>query len=283
MTQSRSPPDRPADLVYEDLSRLNNELVTLQRRLSQRNADLVAFNAELESRVTERTRHLEQSNEELETLAYAMAHDLRAPARHVEAFAGLLEDSSCDLPPREREWLRMMCASARRQSALIEDILGYLRLGSSHFLRERIDMELEVRDVAGELMRKQPRKDVEWSIGELAPASGDRALVRAILRNLLANALKFSAGASPPRLQVRSRSERGEVVYSVCDNGVGFDPARVAKMFRPFERFHCEAQFPGLGIGLAIVKRLVTRHDGRAWAESAPARGATFHFTLASR
>ena len=234
----------------------------------------------LEARVGERTRHLAQANEELETLAYAMAHDLRGPARHVEAFASLLEGSAVPLPAREREWLGHMRRAAARQSALIDDILDYLRLGSARLVREDVDMAEEVGEVIDELRVEPAGARVAWGVGPLPPASADRSLVRAILRNLLGNAVKFSSRARAPAIEVGARTDSAGTVYCVRDNGVGFDAARTGMMFKPFERFHDEADFSGLGIGLAIVKRLVSRHEGLVWAESAPGEGAAFFFTL---
>jgi light-regulated signal transduction histidine kinase (bacteriophytochrome) len=274
-------PDRPDDAVYADLSRLNSELVTLQRDLSQRNAQLTALTLELEERVAERTRHLAEANEELETLAYAMAHDLRAPARHVDGLAALLEEASSErLAAREREWLALMRRAASRQSALIEDILGYLRLGSARLVRQPIDMAEKVSRVIDELGLQPAAARVEWQVQALPPASGDPALVTAILRNLLDNAVKFSARSAAPAITIGADATSTPVAYFVRDNGVGFDPARARQMFKPFERLHAETQFSGLGIGLAIVKRLVSRHGGRVWAHSQPGDGATFHFTL---
>lgn len=273
-------PESAALAPIADLSRLNSELVALQRDLSQRNAQLTALTLELEERVAERTRHLAQANEELETLAYAMAHDLRAPARHVDGLAALLEASAARLDEREREWLALMRRAASRQSALIEDILGYLRLGSARLVRQPIDMTEKADRVIDELGVKPAAARVTWEVQALPPASGDPTLVDAILRNLLDNALKFSAGSAAPAITIGADTTSSPVAYFVRDNGVGFDPTRARQMFKPFERLHAEARFSGLGIGLAIVKRLVARHGGRVWAHSQPGDGATFHFTL---
>lgn len=273
--------DRPEDPLYAELSRVNSELVNVQRELAQRNAALEQLAATLDLRVAERTEQLQQSNSELETLAYAMAHDLRAPARHVDAFASLLENSgAAGLQPREREWLAMMRAAAQRQCALIDDILGYLRLGSAEMSRERIDMHAEVARIIAEVRDEHPGARIEWKVGNLPPAFADRALVHTILRNLIDNAVKFTSRQSAAAIEIGVQSHGGELAFFVSDDGAGFDPQRAARMFKPFERLHSPADYPGLGIGLAIVKRLVTRHDGRLWAESAPRKGATFHFTL---
>jgi len=269
---------RHDEKLYEEMSQLNNELVNLQRGLAQRNAELANLTRELDLRVARRTHELQTANEELETLAYAMAHELRSPCRHVDAFGELLENSTAVvLPPRERGWVAVMRASARRQSAMVEAFLLYLRLGSATLRRECVSMDAEAELAVAQVEKHAP---IEWTIGPLPPAFCDRALVREILRQLVGNAAKFSGAQPHTSIEIGATREAGQVVYFVRDNGAGFDPERAGNMFRPFERMHTQAEYPGLGIGLAIVKRLVARHDGQVWAESNPLGGATFHFTL---
>lgn len=279
MTSGQAGLDRPGDSIHEEFSRMNNELVTLQRAIAQRNAQLNEFAAELEQRVADRTRQLRDANAELETLAYAMAHDMRAPARQVDALAELLEDCLAG-SPREQQWLALMRAASQRQCALVEDILEYLRLGTTPMSRERIDMGEEVALAIAEARARYPGGPPQWRVGDLPPAFGDRALVRAILRNLLDNAAKFGGGQADGVVEVGACAGEGPTEYFVRDNGVGFDSQLAGQLFKPFARLHPEADYPGMGIGLAIVKRLVARHEGRVWAQSAPGQGATFHFTL---
>jgi light-regulated signal transduction histidine kinase (bacteriophytochrome) len=275
--------DRRDGDLYEEMTRLNNELATAQRVLAQRNGELAQLAAMLDLRVAERTDQLQNANAELETLAFAMAHDLRAPARHVEAFAEMLEDSAAaQLAPRERDWLAKMRAASRLQSALIEAILAYLRLGSAPMHRESLDMNAEVALAIKEVGLEGAQAPVSWSIETLPPAFADRALVREILRNLVGNAVKFTSLQAAPAIEIGSRQHDGEVAFFIRDNGAGFDAQRAVNMFKPFERMHTESEFPGLGMGLAIIRRLVLRHGGRVWAESTPRHGATFHFTLGS-
>ena len=240
-------------------------------------ADRAEWEALLELRVRERTRELQRANEELESLADAMAHEVRAPARHVEAFAALLEDG-LDPPPREKGWLGHMRQASRRQSKLIEDIVGFLRLGSVAIARERVDVREAVRETIEELERERPEVQVFWVVGELPCAEGDGALVRVILRNLVDNAVKFAAASPQPRVELGGTLSDGRCVYYVRDNGPGFDPGRASRLFQPFERLHSGGD--GLGIGLAIVKRLIRRHGGDIWARTTPGNGATFFFHL---
>jgi signal transduction histidine kinase len=244
-------------------------------------ADAVPRGAEwealLELRVRERTRELQRANEELESLAYAMAHELRAPARHVEAFAALLEDA-LNPSPREKGWLGHMRQASRRQGKLIEDILGFLRLGAVPIVRERVDVREAVRETIEELTRQRPEVEVLWVVGEMPRVEADAALVRVILRNLMDNALRFAATHPQPRVETGCTLCEGRCVFHVRDNGPGFDPAHAGRLFQPFERLHSGGD--GLGIGLAIVNRLIRRHGGEIWAQSAPGHGAAFFFRL---
>ena len=240
-------------------------------------ADRADWEAVLELRVRERTRELQRANEELESLAYAMAHELRAPARHVEAFAALLEDG-LDPPPREKGWLGHMRNASRRQGKLIEDIVGYLRLGAVQIAREQVDIREAVRETIEELVRVRPEVEPLWIVGELPRTEADAALVRVILRNLLDTAVRFAASGPQPRVEIGCTVCDARCVFHIHDNGPGFDPARASRLFQPFERLHSGGD--GLGIGLAIVKRLIRRHGGDIWARSAPGNGATFFFHL---
>lgn len=235
------------------------------------------WDAVLELRVRERTRELQRANEELESLAYAMAHELRAPARHVEAFAALLEDG-LDPPPREKGWIGHMRQASRRQSKLIEDILGFLRLGAVPIAREQVDVREAVRETIEELARQRPGVAISWVVGELPRIEADAALVRVILRNLMDNAARFAASSPQPRVEAGCTMCDGRCVFHIRDNGPGFDPARASRLFQPFERLHSGGD--GLGIGLAIVKRLIRRHGGEVWAQSSPGNGAAFFFRL---
>jgi signal transduction histidine kinase len=251
------------------------EITGLYERL-QRHA------GELEQRVTERTIQLQQANEELDAFGGSVSHDLRGPLRHIEGFAqAALEDHAAELSPEVRGYLEKILERTGRMAALIQTLLEFARLSTSALAKERLDLEAMAREIFAELTAAGGR-DIRLSVGRMAPCRADAVLVRQVLVNLVGNAIKYSRGRSPAVIEVGQKSlksERGNV-YFVRDNGVGFDMASAGRLFGAFERLHSAREFEGSGVGLATVKRIVQRHGGRIWAESALDAGATFYFTL---
>jgi light-regulated signal transduction histidine kinase (bacteriophytochrome) len=246
-------------------------------------ASLQRINEELELVVAERTRNLVEANAELQTITYTLAHDLRAPARHVAGFAVQVAESYGGLIPEPgQRWLRLMTASANRQAQLVEDMLAYMKLGFKPVEWEQVDMNALVGELAEVTLDGDARTGKrEWRIGELPALDGDRTLIRVIFSNLISNAVKYSAHVLHPLIEIGSMARAHQpATYFVRDNGIGFDAARATKLFGLFQRYHDPGEFAGTGIGLAIVKRLVEKHAGRVWADSAPGAGATFYFTL---
>jgi PAS domain S-box-containing protein len=242
------------------------------------------LNLELEARVARRTRELEDANRELEAFCYSISHDLRAPLRSMDGFSqALIEDFASDLPEEAQRYLNTIRKSARRMSQLIDDLLNFSRLGRRLLKRQPIDTRKLLDECLNELRQALPDESrvAEISIGELPPCNGDPALIRQVFANLLSNALKYSRQKKPPRIEIGCHTdERGKLVFFVRDNGTGFDMAYAHRLFVVFQRLHREEDFEGTGVGLAIVKRIVARHGGQVWAESAPGQGATFSFTL---
>jgi len=251
--------------------------VTAVRRGEEQVRDL---NQQLRGKIEQ----VSEVNRELEAFSYSVSHDLRAPLRHIAAFAGKLGQEIAAAPgDKAAHYLRVIDESSRRMSQLIDDLLVYSRLGRGAMRMLPIDMQSMVAEVRTMLSSSGSYGiGATWDIGPLPVAEGDENMLRQVWQNLLSNALKYSSKAAQARIVVRAELDRNahEWVFSIADNGVGFDMAYVEKLFGVFQRLHKASEFPGTGIGLANVRRVVTRHHGRVWAESAPGGGANFCFTL---
>ena len=234
--------------------------------------------AELEHRVTERTAQLEIANKELEAFSYSVSHDLRAPLRAVDGFSQILEeDYARALDQDGKRLLAVIRDNSRRMGMLIDDLLAFSRLGRQTINPVKIDMAALVSEAWAEV---HAGEKLTFKIGPLPEAHADRALLKQVWVNLLSNALKYSGKRDGAVVEVSGREDAGEIVYGVSDNGVGFDMRYCGKLFGVFQRLHGAAEFPGTGVGLAIVQRVVTRHGGRVWAEGRVDDGARFYFGL---
>ncbi|MGO1720626.1 MAG: sensor histidine kinase, partial [Luteimonas sp.] len=240
------------------------------------------LNRQLEGKVEQ----VSDVNRELEAFSYSVSHDLRAPLRHIAGFAGKLgRHLGDDLDEKGRHYLDVVAESTRRMSALIDDLLVYSRLGRSALRLQMVDMQSMVDDTralldanAGE---ETPDRVIEWQIHSMPVVVADENMLRQVWLNLLGNAVKYSAGADPARIEVaHDQMDDGSHHFRITDNGAGFDMKYVGKLFGVFQRLHAPSEFPGTGIGLASVRRVLIRHGGRIWAESEPGKGATFHFIL---
>jgi len=241
-----------------------------------------ALNRTLEARVALRTRELTHANQELESFAYSVSHDLRAPLRTIEGFSRLLGERYADkVDDTGRDYLSRVRAAAGRMDDLIDALLKMSRVSRSPLKLEPLDLGPIARDVVAELRAGQPGREVEVVVEPGLQAVGDAALVRNLLQNLIGNAWKFTAGTDDARIVIGREADAGEqATFFVHDNGAGFSPDYAGKLFRPFQRLHNPEEFDGHGIGLASVKRIVERHGGTVSAEGRPGEGATFRFTL---
>jgi signal transduction histidine kinase len=260
----------------------SDELGVLSRGFQSMAGQLRELITGLEQRVAARTAELQAVNQELQSFAYSVSHDLRAPLRHVDGFVELLRNQlGTAIDPRTQHCMDAIAESALRMGELVDSLLAFSRMGRSEMSPARVDLGQLLGEVVAELAAETDGREVRWRFGELPAVDGDRAMLRAVLSNLVANALKFTRTRHPAEIEVGSRtSDEGEVVVFVRDNGVGFDPAYAHKLFGVFQRLHRAEDYEGHGIGLANVRRLVGRHGGRAWAEGAVDRGATFFFSL---
>lgn len=244
-------------------------------------AELKALTASLEARVRERTAELEATNRELEAFCYSVSHDLRTPLRAIDGFSqALIEDCADKLGDEGQDHLRRVRSASQRMGQLIDDLLKLSRTTRAELRRESVDLTALVRTVVGELQRNQPDREIRIEIGDVPPPRGDSPLLRVLLENLLGNAWKFTTRCPDPRIEFGCVVEDEQVVYFVRDNGAGFDQTYAHKLFGAFQRLHSASEFPGTGIGLAIVGRIVHRHGGQIRAEGTPGRGAAFYFTL---
>ncbi|HBA87928.1 MAG TPA: hypothetical protein DCZ75_08030 [Geobacter sp.] len=243
--------------------------------------DIRELNKGLEKRVQERTRQLEETNRELDAFAYSVSHDLRAPLRAIDGFSeALLEDCGGKLDEEGKRYLGYLREGTREMSDLIDGLLQLSRATREGIDPQPVDLSEMAQLVGEELRKADPQRGIGFSIAPGVAAFADHRLMRAVLENLLGNAWKYTSRRSDGRIEFGVEAKDGESVYFVRDNGAGFDMAHADKLFLPFQRLHQAEEFPGLGIGLATVERIILRHGGKIWAESAPGKGATFHFTL---
>ena len=251
--------------------------VVLEQRVMERTSELQSSNQNL----VQRTRQLEEVNKELEAFTYSVSHDLRAPLRGVAGYSRILtEDFSEVLGEEGNRLLGVVCGETRRMGQLIDDLLSFSRLGRQQLNKSDVDM----RELAHEVLDgfSQELRDVirQFDIGNLPVVSADRSMLRQVLVNLIGNAIKFTGQTAHPQIQVGHCLEQGDIVFFVKDNGAGFDPRYIDKLFGVFQRLHSANDFEGTGVGLALVQRIIHRHGGEVWAEGQPGLGATFYFSL---
>jgi len=256
--------------LYQDIT---------ERKLAEE--EIRKWNAELEQRVRERTVQLETTNKELEAFSYSVSHDLRAPLRGIDGWSqALLEDYGDLLDEKGRQYLDRVRSETQHMGHLIDDMLQLSRLTRIEMFKEPVNLSTLADSIVERLKLEESHRHVEFSIQPGLIAKGDSHLLEAVLANLLGNALKFTGKREDARIEFGQTELKGQRVFFVRDNGAGFDMAYSQKMFGPFQRMHKASEFPGTGVGLAIVQRVIHRHGGHVWAESEVGRGATFYFTL---
>jgi len=264
--------------IEDNLRHTRDRLQIELEQRQQRDAEIRKLNQEL----TERASELEAANKELESFAYSVSHDLRAPLRHLVGYSELLQKhASGSLDEKSQRYVQTILVSAKRMGNLIDDLLAFSRIGRTETKTTAVDLQQLVADVASEIGAQAKEQDISWNIGALPVCCGDRALLRVVLVNLLSNAVKFSATRRPAKVEIGSVDGHGDKSeIFVRDNGVGFDMQYVDKLFGVFQRLHRADEFEGTGIGLATVQRIVHRHGGTVRAEATEDQGATFYFSL---
>lgn len=266
-------------LKIADKSRLALlSVVEDERRVQEQ---LVKLNEELEDRVSRRTAQLEMANKEMEAFSYSVSHDLRAPLRAMNGFSKILqEDHLKNLDPEINRILQIIIDNAKRMGYLIDDLLTLSRLGRQELRFSRINMKLMANSVYQDLISMEDKNKIAFRLHDIPDSFGDPSLVRQVFLNLIGNAIKFSSLKSKPVIEVDCLTNATENVYSVRDNGAGFNMVYSDKLFGVFQRLHTTNEFEGTGVGLAIVKRIILRMKGRVWAEGIVDKGATFYFAL---
>jgi signal transduction histidine kinase len=251
--------------------------VELEQR-KQREDQIRQLNQELASQAAE----LEASNKELESFAYSVSHDLRAPLRHVVGFSELLQkQASASLDDKSRRYMQTILESAKRMGNLIDDLLAFSRVGRAEARNTAVNLEQLVNEVVAELRQEASGRDIAWKIATLPVIYGDRSMLRLVIVNLLSNALKFTRGRGRAAIEIGCFDQKqNQTEVFVRDNGVGFDMQYVNKLFGVFQRLHRSEEFEGTGIGLATAQRIIHRHGGTMWADGAVDQGATFYFSL---
>jgi PAS domain S-box-containing protein len=257
----------------------SNVDVTEQRRAEK---EMVLLSNVMEQRIRRRTIALEESNKDLREFAYSLAHDLRAPLSSIDGFSAQLElRLASALDDKSRHYLRRVRAGVKLMSDLTDGLLGLADLANTDLLRQQVDLSATARGVLERLRELHPSRDVTVVVQETELARGDARLLTDILQNLLGNAWKFTSKTAGARIEFGGELQAdGAYAWFVRDNGAGFDPDYAYKLFGPFQRLHATHEFEGTGIGLAMVRKIVTRHGGHIWAEGKPGEGASFHFTL---
>jgi signal transduction histidine kinase len=241
-----------------------------QNQIEKRNRELAA-----------RTADLAAANNELESFSYSVSHDLRAPLRHINGFSSLLlEEAHEALSPEHRKTLERISFGAQNLSRMVDDLLTFSRFGRQALTLKTVDMKALVGGVVAEAEHEVTGRDVEWILDSLPETVCDQMLIGQVFRNLISNAVKFSATREKAIIEIGHTIEGEEPAFYVRDNGVGFDMKYAGKLFGVFQRLHPANEFEGVGIGLANVRRIIHRHDGRVWAEGAPDAGATFYFSI---
>jgi two-component system sensor histidine kinase/response regulator len=263
--------------VFVELAKKNEQL----RRQAEQLRESEQAARELAETRAELVQDLEHKNRELESFSYAVSHDLRAPLRRIEAFGRAVQESQGDrLDENGHRFLDRIQEASRQMSQLIDDVLYLAKVSRAELRQHEVDLSALVESILERLREAEPGRSVETRVRPGVIVMGDGRLLRIALTNLLENAWKFTARQAAPRIEFGMTTAAGEPTYFVRDNGAGFDMAYVDRLFGPFQRLHLASEFPGSGIGLATVQRIIHRMGGRVWAEGLVGQGATFSFTL---
>jgi light-regulated signal transduction histidine kinase (bacteriophytochrome) len=263
--------------ITADRLQILNLLMSTYEAAIQRNKELNRSQEELRSL----NAKLDSANKELESFSYSVSHDLRAPLRHIDGYLGLLEKHAKDsLDDKSKGFLKVISESARQMGRLIDDLLAFSHMSRAEMMQREVDMGRLVQETIRALQPETQGREIHWNVAELPAVPADPAMMRQVLINLLANAVKYTRTREIAEIEVGVQHTESEIIFFVRDNGVGFDMQYVDKLFGVFQRLHRAEDFEGTGIGLANVRRIISRHNGRTWAEARLDEGAIFYFSL---
>lgn len=255
----------------------NEMLIQIQEKTETLNE----FNQNLEKMVADRTKELETVNKELESFSYSVSHDLRAPVRAIHGYINIfMEDYGEEMDEEAKKLIHIIEKNGKKMGMLIDDLLAFSQLGRKELIKANVSMEQTVKEIWEDLYKPEPERSITLDLKPLPDVYAEKSTIRQVWINLISNALKYTKKQKETLIQISGEEKDGGIVYSIKDNGSGFDMEFYKKLFGVFQRLHSQEEFEGTGVGLAIVERIVQKHGGKIWAEGKVNEGATFYFTL---
>jgi signal transduction histidine kinase len=275
---------RAAKLGKDELGSLTDAFNFMLMQIQNQSTVLSEFNQTLEQKVMERTVELEAANKEMEFFSYSISHDLRAPLRSIHGYTNILSEStSCPHDEESNRIMNIIISNTKKMSQLIDDLLEFSKLGRKELMKKKVSMKDIVENAWNEIYRMEEERNVEFILNDLPEVCADINTLKQVWVNLISNALKYSRKKENVTIEISSEKIDGETIYSIKDNGAGFDMKYYDKLFGVFQRLHSTKEFEGTGVGLAIVEKIVKKHGGKIWAFSRPNEGATFSFSLSNK